>query len=37
MKRLMGTLAELPDHPVYVVLIFVVAATAMVAVLFITI
>jgi hypothetical protein len=36
MKRLMEALAELPDHPVYVALIFVVGAVAMVAFPFIT-
>lgn len=31
MRRLMESLAELPEHPVYVALIFVVAAAAMAA------
>lgn len=36
MKRLMETLAELPEHPVYVALAFVVGVAAMVAYPFIT-
>lgn len=36
MRRLMEVLTELPDHPVYVALIFVVAAISMVAVPFVT-
>lgn len=36
MRRLMDVLMELPDHPVYVALIFVVAAASSVAVPFVT-
>lgn len=36
MRRLMEVLMELPDHPVYVALIFVVAVVAMATVPFIT-